>query len=123
MEYEPNEGEKVTATVIKRYRKEMIDDLEDSTGESAKKECTTYTDQLNTIKKLESMRTNPIKNIKAKEHDPDLKLSLKRIGADEEEAATNRLIAQVDERLRSLDPKNKEDKKKVTALKKDRKTL
>jgi type I restriction enzyme M protein len=123
VEYEPDEDEKVTATVIKKYLKEMIDDLEDSTGESAKKERAAYTDQLNIIKKLESTRTKLRKELKEKEHDLELKLSLKRIGAEEEEAATNQLIAQADERLSSLDPKNKEEKKKIKALENDKKTL
>ena len=36
--YEPEEDETVTAAVIKKALKELIDDLKDSTGESAKKE-------------------------------------------------------------------------------------
>ena len=35
VEYEPDEDEKVTATVIKKHLKAMLDDLNDSTGESA----------------------------------------------------------------------------------------
>src|ERR1700751_5909901 len=35
--YEPEEDETVTATVIKKALKELIDDLKDSTGESAEK--------------------------------------------------------------------------------------
>lgn len=123
VEYEPDEDEKVTATVIKKYLKAMIDDLGDSTGESAKKERETYSDQLNTIKKWESTRKKLKKELKAKERDLELKLSLKRIGTDEEEAATNRLIAQADERLISLDPRDKDEKKKIKALENDKKTL
>jgi type I restriction enzyme M protein len=36
--YEPAEDETVTAAVIKKALKELIDDLKDSTGESAQKE-------------------------------------------------------------------------------------
>ena len=36
--YEPEEDETVTAAVIKKALKELIDDLEDSPGESAQKE-------------------------------------------------------------------------------------
>ena len=37
--YEPDEEEKVTATVIKKALKALIDDLKDSAGASARREC------------------------------------------------------------------------------------
>ena len=43
--YEPDEDEKVTAAVIKKALKALIDDLKDSAGASAKKELKNLTDQ------------------------------------------------------------------------------
>jgi hypothetical protein len=50
--YEPAEDETVTAAVIKKALKELIDDLKDSTGESAQKELKALLAQEKTISAL-----------------------------------------------------------------------
>ena len=45
---------------------------------------------------------------------------LKRIGGDDFKAESRELIKQVDAQLAGLDADKKEDKKKITALKKDK---
>ena len=52
--YEPEEDETVTAAVIKKALKELIDDLETSTGASAKKELEALTKQDKAIKAIEA---------------------------------------------------------------------
>ena len=51
--YEPEEDETVTAAVIKKALKELIDDLKDSTGESARKELQNLQAQEKAITALE----------------------------------------------------------------------
>jgi type I restriction enzyme M protein len=121
--YEPEEDESVTAAVIKKALKELIEDLKGSTGESARKELETLHSQEKAITKLE----NRIKESKAvliiKADELTLKLQLKRLGGEEFKEETQELIQQVDARLAVLDSSDKEDKKKIVALNKDKAAL
>ena len=121
--YEPEEDEKVTATVIKRALKELIDDLKGSEGESAKKELARLQDQDKAIKSIEARIKKHKSDLKTKTEELGLKLQLKRLGADDFKAESQELIRQIDERLTELDEKNKDDKKKINPLNKDKKTL
>ncbi|MDA2928404.1 type I restriction-modification system subunit M [Acidobacteria bacterium AH-259-O06] len=123
VEYEPDEDEKVTAAVIKKYLKSMLDDLKDSAGESATKERKIYQDQLATTTAVEKRIKTHKATLKMTERDLEIKLSLKRIGADEKKAESRALIQQADLRLGELDPGNKDDKKKINALNKDKAVL
>lgn len=123
VDYEADEGEEVTASVVRKYLQSIVDDLNKSAGKSALKEREAYAGQLNSIKKQETKASTLKKDIKGKRYELDLKVSLKRVGAEEERAATNRLINKAKEQLSHLDARNKDDKKKTTALKKDRKML
>ena len=121
--YEPDEDKKVTATVIKKALKELIDDLKDCAGDSAKKELKSLADQNNVIKAIEKR----IKDSKA-EHKQQLaklafKLGLKRLGSEDFKADIQSLIAEAEARLVRLDPKEKADKKTITALHKDKGSL
>lgn len=123
VEYEPEEDEKVTATVIKNYLKSLIDDLKGSAGDSAIKERKSYQEQLDVIVRLE----NRIKKLKAEFKEGQaglaLKLSLKRLGAEKEKAETEALIRSTDEQLEDLDPKDKTDSRKINALNHDKAAL
>jgi type I restriction enzyme M protein len=123
VEYEPEEDEKVTATVIKNYLKNLIDDLKGSAGDSAVKERKSYQEQFDAIVRVE----NRIKKLKAefKERQAELalKLSLKRLGAEEEKAETEALIRSIDEQLEDLDPTKKAEQRKINALNKDKAAL
>ena len=121
--YEPDEDKKVSAAVIKKALKALIDDLEDSAGASARKELKNLTDQHNVIKAIEKRIRDAKATLKEKAAELEFKLELKRLGAGEFKAGTQALIAQADDRLAGLDPKKKADKKTITALHKDKKAL
>ncbi len=118
--YEPDEDENVTATVIKKAIKELIDDLKDAEGASAKKELKNLQQQDKAIKAIEKRIKDAKAQWKAKSDELELKLQLKRLGGEEFKAENEELIRQQDAQLAELDPANKTDKRKITALKKDR---
>jgi type I restriction enzyme M protein len=53
----------------------------------------------------------------------ELKLQLKRLGADEFRAESQQLLKQVEAQLATLDESKKEEKKQITALQKDKAAL
>ena len=121
--YEPDEDEKVTAAVIKKALKALIDDLKDSAGASGKKELKNLTDQDKAIKAIEKRSKDAKATLKEKAAELEFKLELKRLGAGDFKAETQALVAQADARLAGLDPKKKVDKKTITALDKDKEAL
>ena len=121
--YEPDEDEKVTAASIKRALKELIDDLKGSQGESARKELKRLQDQDQAIKAVEKRIKDSKATLKAKTDELELKLGLKRLGGEEFKAENEELIRQVNAQLAQLDPDDKTDKRKITALNKDKTVL
>jgi type I restriction enzyme M protein len=121
--YEPDEDEKVTAAVIKKALKALIDDLKNSTSDSAQKELAALQAQDKAIKAIEKRIKETKAALKAKTDELDHKLQLKRLGGDEFKAESNELIAQVEAQLAELDPGNKTDKKKINPLNKDKSVL
>jgi len=121
--FEPEEDQKVTATVIKRALKELIDDLKGSAGDSAIKELKILQAQDMAIKAIENRIKDTKTDLKTKTDELALKLQLKRLGGEEFKAESLELIRQVDAQLAELDPKNKAEKNKITALNKDKAAL
>ena len=125
--YEPDEAEegedKITAAGIKKYLKELIDDLADTAGASARKERKKYEGLRDGITTIEKQIKAGKETLKEKQVELELKLILKRIGGDEVKAETRELIEQVKNQLVGLNPQAKEDKKKVTTLTKDKAAL
>ena len=121
--YEPDEDKKVTAAVIKKALKALIDDLKGTPGASARKELKNLTDQDKAIKAIEKRSKDAKAKLKEKAAELEFKLELKRLGADDFKAETQALVAQADARLAELDPKKKADKKTITALDKDKDAL
>ena len=121
--YEPDEGEKVTAAVLKKVLKALVSDLKDSLGESARKELRRLQEQDRSLKDIETRIKKTRAALKDKTVELKLKLQFKRVGTQDYQAETRALIKQVDTRLADLDPHNKADKKKITALNKDKKAL
>ena len=121
--YEPDEDEKVTAAVIKKALKALIDDLKESAGESARKELAALQAQDKAIKALEKRIKESKAELKAKTDELEHKLQLKRLGGDEYKAESQELLRQVETQLVLLDPTNKIDKKKINALNKDKSAL
>jgi len=101
--YEPDEDEKVTAAVIKKALKALIDDLKDSAGVSAKKELKNLTDQDKAIKAIEKRIKDAKAKHKQKQAELEFKLELKRLGAEDFKAETQALVAQADARLAQVD--------------------
>jgi len=121
--YEPGEDETVTAAVIKKAFKELIDDLQSSKGASALKELKNLQIQEKAITAIEK-RIKDIKSaLKTKADELELKLQLKRLGGDDFKAESEELIRQVDTQLINLDSSNKNGKKKIAALNKDKAVL
>ena len=121
--YEPDEDEKVTAAVIKKALKALIDDLKGTTGASARMELKNLTDQDIAIKAIEKRIKDAKATLKEQAAELEFKLELKRLGADDFKAETQTLVAQADARRSGLDPKKKADKKIITALDKDTEAL
>ncbi|MGK2934657.1 MAG: type I restriction-modification system subunit M [Gemmatimonadaceae bacterium] len=121
--YEPDEDEKVTAAVIKKALRELIDDLKGSTGASAKKELKTLKDHDAAIAAIETRIKGLKATLKAKADERELKLQLKRVGGDDFKYENRELIKQVDAQLAAIDPNDKIASRSIAALSKDRGTI
>ncbi len=121
--YEPDEDEKVTAAVIKKALKALIDDLKDTPGASARRELDELKKLDAAIKKIEKKIKDAKDALKEKTTELELKLELKRLGAEGFTDENRELIRQVDRQMAELDADNKTDKKKITALQKDKAAL
>ena len=121
--YEPDEGEKVSASVLKKVLKALIDDLKGSPGDSARKELQRLQEQDRILKAIETRIKKARATLKDKSAELKLKLQFKRLGNQDYQAETQALLKQVEARLADLDPENKADKKKITALNNDKKAL
>ncbi len=121
--YEPEEDETVAAAVIKKALKELIDDIQNSKGESALKELQNLQAQEKAITVIEKRIKDSKVALKTKADELELKLQLKRLGGDEFKAESKELIQQVDAQLANLDNGNKDDKKKIVVLNKDKTVL
>ena len=121
--YEPEEEETVSAASIKKWLKELIDDLKQSQGDSAARERQYYQQEYNVITDIEN-RIKLLKNtLKEKQSQLELKLRLKRVGDEEFKAETIELLEQVQNQLMGLNASKKEEKAKINALNKDKKAL
>jgi len=121
--YEPEEGETVTATVIKKTLKELIDDLKGSAGSSATKERQSYEQAAESIVTIEKRIKQYKDALKQLQNELELKLRLKRIGGDEAKAETCELLQQVETQVQGLNPNHKDNKKQITMLEKDKTAL
>lgn len=121
--YEPEEDETVTAAVMKITLTALLDDLKGSSGDSARREWASYQAWHQAILNAEKQLSAAKKALRAQQETLDLKLNLKRLGGDEVKAETKTLLQQVAEQLASLNPADKADRGKITALEKDRAAL
>ncbi len=121
--YEPGEDEKVSASVIKKALKVLIADLKDSPGDSARKELERLREQDRILKAIEARIKKAKAALKDQAAELKLKLKFKRVGTHDYQAETRALIRQDDARLADLDPANQDDKRKITALNKDKTAL
>jgi type I restriction enzyme M protein len=121
--YEPDEDEKVTAAVIKKALKDLIDDLKESKSNSARKELKNLQDQDKAIKAIENRIKDAKATLKTRTDELALKLQLKRLGGEEFKDESLELIRQVEAQLAGLDPTKKDEKKKIVVLNKDKAAL
>jgi type I restriction enzyme M protein len=121
--YEPDEDEKITAVVIKKALETLIDDLKENASDSARKELRKLEDQEKGITAIEKRIKTINATLKAKADELKLKLQLKRLGSDDIKAENLKLIEQANAQLAFLDPSLKTDKRRITALNKDKATL
>jgi len=121
--YEPEEDETVTASVIKKALKDLIEDLKGSDGQSARRERANLQAQEEAITDIEKRIKETRVKLKLKTDELELKLQLKRLGGDEFKEESRELIRQVVAQLAALDSANKDEKKKITALNKDKTAL
>ena len=118
--YEPDEDEKVTAAVMKKALKALIDDLKESAEASDQKELKALQEHDKIFNAIEKRIKDSKAALKKKTDELALKIQLKRLGGDEFKAENRELIGQVDAQLVELGSANKADKKKLTALTKDK---
>ena len=121
--YEPDEDKKVSATVIKKVLKTLINDLKGSAGASASKELKYLTDQDKIIKAIEKRIKDTKATLKEKAAELEFKLELKRLGSVDFKAEIKVLLARAEARLVELDPEKRDDKKIIVALGKDKARL
>jgi type I restriction enzyme M protein len=121
--YESDEDETISAAVIKSYLKNLLDDLRNAPGDSAQRELDTYQRLHQAIMDVEKRIRASKVTLKKLQTTLELKLALKRVGGDELKAETNELLRQVAAQVAELDPADKNDKRKITALEKDRAAL
>ena len=120
---EPDEDEKVTAAVIKKALKTLIDDLKDSAGASAQRERDALKAQDAAIKEIENQIRVSRALSKNKTNELELKIQLKRLGGEGFKAESRGLIQQIEDQLANLDPRDKTDKNKINTLNKDKAVL
>ena len=120
---EPEEDEKVTATIIKKALKDLIDDLKGSTGDGAVKERERLTKARDAITDLEGRIKEGRDRLRELQFELELKLVLKRIGAEDEKAESLDLIKSIEGQIAELNPQDEADKKRAAALNRDKATI
>ena len=90
--YEPEENEKVTASVIKKELKDLIGDLKGSSSPSALRELADLQAQERGILAIEQRIKDTKVKAKVKGDELALKLQLKRLGAEEFRAENEILL-------------------------------
>jgi type I restriction enzyme M protein len=121
--YEPEEDETVNATTIKKALKEALDDLEGSQGASATKERELLKSHDKAIAALEKTIKEVKTTLKVLGDELEFKNLLKRQGADEVKAESQQLLDTIKAQLATLSEAKKDEKKQITALRKDQTAL
>ena len=102
----------------------MIDDLKGQPrANRRRRNCKALQAQETAITALEKRIKESKAELKTMTDELEHKLQLKRLGGDEFKAESQQLLRQVDAQLAGLDAGNKEEKKKITALQKDKAAL
>ena len=121
--YEAEEGETLTAAVMKKKLKEAIDDLKEAGSASARQEVMACQREMESIVKIEKRIKDCRDQLRQQEGELELKLRVKRVGDVEATAETRELLGQLAIRVGELEPKDKDYKRALAALEKDRSAL
>lgn len=121
--YEADEDETVNAATIKKALKEALEDLAGSQGASATKEREALQAHDKAIATLEKTIKEVKATLKVLGDELDFKILLKRQGADEVKAESQQLLATIKAQLANLSDAKKDEKKQITALRKDQAAL
>lgn len=121
--YEPEEDESITLAVIKKALKDLIADMENSVGASARKELANLQQHASTLNALDKSIKEDKAKLKQQTDELDFKLELKRVGSSEFKQESQQMLVSVQARMAALNPANKDEKKQLTALQKDKTTL
>jgi type I restriction enzyme M protein len=121
--YEPEEDETVNAAAIKKALKDALDDLESSQGASAFKERELLRRHDQAIATLEKTIKEVKTTLKVHANELDFKIVLKRQGADQVKAESQQLLDTIKAQLATLNEAKKDEKKQITALRKDQAAL
>ncbi len=121
--YEPEEDETVNAAAIKKALKEALDDLEDSQGASANKERELLKSHDKAIATLEKTIKEVKATLKLLGDELEFKILLKRQGSAEVKAENQMLLDTIKAQLDTLSEDKKDEKKQITALRKDQTAL
>jgi type I restriction enzyme M protein len=120
LEYELDEDEKLTPKLMRDQLKAAIDDS------ASDEECAPYQTALQAIKDAEKLRRDRRRTHKEKQFELEIKVLLKKFGPEDETAESRRLLAQAEGELAELEAvttPDREQKKRMNALKRDIKTL
>ena len=120
LEYELDEDEKLTAALMKAQLKQALAESESDA------EAAPYKAADKAIKDAEKDRRERKRALAEKEFELEIKLLLKKFGPEDETAESRRLLTQAQAEaaeLEALPKPDKDQKKKLTALKKDASTL
>jgi type I restriction enzyme M protein len=126
LEYEAEEEETVNATLMKRELAAALKEWKERRDVQARVEQQRHGDALAAIKGAEERMRELKRCLKEKQFELELKLVLKRYGPEDESAEARRLLTQAAAELAGLEAIAKPDaeqKKKINALKRDRKVL
>ena len=123
VDYTPEEDETATATVIKKVLKDIIADLKDNQNKSAKNEVNKLKSYEKVIVDIEKQIKEYKAKLKIKTDELEFKIQLKRVGGDEYKSESYLLISQIDKELSFLNTGKSDEKKKITALNKDKSIL
>ncbi len=127
VDFEPEEGKKKTATLVKGYLKSQIDDLKNETDKSAVRERTILKEQhkniLDHAKNLKELKDS----LKVQKADLEYKIELKRFGIEEKQVKMNGIIEQHETEIETIKnspvPEERKEKtartRKLNGLKKE----
>lgn len=127
VDFEPEEGKKKTATLVKGYLKSQIDDLKEETGESAVRERKNLENQYHDITSKAKVIKDLKDGLKTAVAELEYKVELKRYGIEDQQEELTGIIekekAEIDAIEQTPVPENRKEKtartRKLNGLKKE----